>query len=146
MRVISRIDTDGRRNNAMDFKRFSGDPEFMLSLAKGLVVLEAIGSTMDCPTIAKLSAATGLSRAAVRRCLYTLSQLGYAAKVAGQGYAAKAGLSIFIRAVHPDRSPEELARAAHLPLTSSEKSKGLLPRETLETDKTINRKSRFKVY
>jgi IclR helix-turn-helix domain len=77
MKVISRIETDGRTNEATNFKRFSGDPEFMLSLAKGLIVLEAIGSTMDCPTIAKLSAVTGLSRA-VKRCLYTLSQLGYA--------------------------------------------------------------------
>jgi hypothetical protein len=126
--VISRIDTDGRRNNAMDFKRFTGDPDFMLSLAKGLVVLEAIGSKMDCRTIAKLSAVTGLSRAAVRRCLYTLSQLGYATKVDGQGYAAKTGLSIFIHTVDTYRLREELARTAHLPLRS-EKSSRLLPRE-----------------
>jgi hypothetical protein len=57
--VISRIETDGLGNKAMDLKRFSGDPEFMLSLAKGLVVLEAFGSEMDCPTIAKLSTVTG---------------------------------------------------------------------------------------
>src|ERR1700730_4712210 len=74
-------------------------------ISKGLVVLEAIGSTMDCPTIAKLSAVTGLSRAAVGRCLYTLFQLGYAAKVDGQGYAAKAGLSI-----HPYRTPRSITR------------------------------------
>jgi biotin operon repressor len=98
-------------------------------ISKGLVVLEAIGSTMDCPTIAKLSAVTGLSRAAVGRCLYTLSQLGYAAKVDGQGYAAKAGLSI-----NPYRTPDRLRE---------EKSPRLLPRKTLEADKTINRKSHY---
>ena len=98
--MISRIETDGPRNKAMDLERFSGDPEFMLSLAKGLVVLEAFGSEMDCPTIAKLSTVTGISRAAVRRCLYTLSRLGYAREVDGQGYAAKARLSTFIHTIH----------------------------------------------
>jgi DNA-binding IclR family transcriptional regulator len=65
----------------------------MLSFAKGLAVLEAFGSEIECPTIAKISAVTGLSRAAVRRCLYTLSQLGYASTVNGQGYAVNTRLS-----------------------------------------------------
>ena len=124
--MISRIETDGPRNKARDLKRFSGDADFMLSLAKGLVVLEAIGSKLNCPTIAKLSIVTGLSRAAVRRCLYTLSQLGYASEVYGKGYVAEARLST---AIHTDGLRIELARAAQPFLSSSEKSTRLLLRD-----------------
>jgi IclR family transcriptional regulator, pca regulon regulatory protein len=138
MRVISRIETDGTRNKAMDLERFSGDPEFMLSLAKGLVVLEACGSEMDCPTIAKLSTVTGLSRAAVRRCLYTLSRLGYAREVDGQGYAAKARLSTFIHTIHTNGLREELARAAQPILNSIQRNQRVCYSvTTLEADKTI---------
>jgi IclR family pca regulon transcriptional regulator len=49
----------------------------MTSLAKGLIVLEVLNSSSGPRTIANLSRATGLSRAAVRRCLYTLSKLDY---------------------------------------------------------------------
>lgn len=55
----------------------SGDPDLMLSLVRGLRVLEAFSWTRRPPTIASLSGLTGLSRAAVRRCLYTLRELGY---------------------------------------------------------------------
>jgi IclR family pca regulon transcriptional regulator len=138
MRVISRIETDGTRNKAMDLERFSGDPEFMLSLAKGLVVLEACGSEMDRPTIAKLSTVTGLSRAAVRRCLYTLSRLGYAREVDGQGYAAKARLSTFIHTIHTNGLREELARAAQPILNSIQRNQRVCYSvTTLEADKTI---------
>jgi IclR family pca regulon transcriptional regulator len=65
-------------NRTAALELFAGDPDFMTSLAKGLIVLEALGSLSGVPTIANLSHATGLSRAAVRRCLYTLSKLGYA--------------------------------------------------------------------
>lgn len=51
--------------------------EGMAGLAKGLAVLEAFGA--ECPrlTISDASRATGLSRAAARRCLMTLVELGY---------------------------------------------------------------------
>jgi IclR family pca regulon transcriptional regulator len=65
-------------NRTSALETFSGDPDFMVSLAKGLIVLEAISSLSGLPTIANLSDTTGLSRAAVRRCIYTLSKLGYA--------------------------------------------------------------------
>lgn len=64
-------------NRKETLETFSGDPDFMTSLAKGLIVLEALSSLSVLPTIANLSRVTGLSRAAVRRCLYTLSKLGY---------------------------------------------------------------------
>lgn len=56
----------------------SGDPNFMMSLARGLVVIQAFSHRKHQSTISQLSAETGLSRAAVRRCLYTLSKLGFA--------------------------------------------------------------------
>jgi IclR family pca regulon transcriptional regulator len=65
-------------NRKTTLETFSGDPDFMASLAKGLIVLEALSSLPGLPTIANLSDTTGLSRAAVRRCIYTLSKLGYA--------------------------------------------------------------------
>jgi IclR family pca regulon transcriptional regulator len=64
--------------------RFSGDPNFMLSLARGLVVLEAFSERKRPLTISQLAQRTQLSRASVRRCLYTLEQLGYVGQQAGQ--------------------------------------------------------------
>lgn len=60
-----------------DLKVYSGDPNFMTSLARGLAVIRAFAQQRQSQTIAQLSQATGLPRAAVRRCLYTLAQLGY---------------------------------------------------------------------
>jgi len=54
------------------------DPNFMTSLARGLAVIQAFSDRKRHATISQLSSRTGLSRAAVRRCLYTLRQLGFA--------------------------------------------------------------------
>lgn len=54
------------------------DPNFMTSLARGLAVIQAFSDRKRHVTISQLSGKTGLSRAAVRRCLYTLRQLGFA--------------------------------------------------------------------
>jgi IclR family pca regulon transcriptional regulator len=56
-----------------------GDPDFMTSLARGLHVIRAFSGVDRRLTIADVSRATGLTRAVVRRCLYTLRELGYAA-------------------------------------------------------------------
>jgi IclR family transcriptional regulator, pca regulon regulatory protein len=56
-----------------------GDPDFMTSLARGLHVIRAFSGVDRQLTIADVSRATGLTRAVVRRCLYTLRELGYAA-------------------------------------------------------------------
>jgi len=53
------------------------DPDFMTSLARGLAVLRAFADVRQPQTIAALSQQTGIPRAAVRRCLHTLRQLGY---------------------------------------------------------------------
>ena len=55
----------------------SGDPNFMSSLARGLQVIRAFSEYRRNLTISQVSQATGLSRAAARRCLYTLDKLGY---------------------------------------------------------------------
>jgi IclR family pca regulon transcriptional regulator len=62
----------------MDFKRFAGDPDFVLSLARGLSVIEAFQDRPEGVTAADVAARTNLSRAAARRLLITLEMLGYA--------------------------------------------------------------------
>lgn len=53
------------------------DPSFMTSLARGLAVIQAFSGQRRSLTIAQISHRTGIPRAAVRRCLHTLRQLGY---------------------------------------------------------------------
>jgi IclR family pca regulon transcriptional regulator len=69
---------------------FTGDPNFMTSLARGLMVIEAFTSQMPQMTISQVSLRTGLSRAAVRRCLYTLSKLGFVGCDDGQRFTLRA--------------------------------------------------------
>ncbi|MBJ3813769.1 helix-turn-helix domain-containing protein [Shimwellia pseudoproteus] len=56
---------------------YKGDPNFMASLARGLEVLQAFTPLRHTMTIAQISHSTGIPRAAVRRCLYTLNALGF---------------------------------------------------------------------
>ena len=56
----------------------TGDPNFMTSLARGLAVIQAFTDRKQQLSISQVSVRTALSRAAVRRCLYTLKQLGFA--------------------------------------------------------------------
>ncbi len=53
------------------------DPSFMTSLARGLAVIQAFSDARKPQTIASISQKTGIPRAAVRRCLHTLRELGY---------------------------------------------------------------------
>ncbi|QHN04047.1 helix-turn-helix domain-containing protein [Granulicella sp. WH15] len=68
---------------------YQGDPNFMTSLARGLIVIQAFTQQHPQMTISQLSVKTGLSRAAVRRCLYTLTKLGFAGAEDGQRYALR---------------------------------------------------------
>ncbi len=61
-----------------ELETFTGDPNFMTSLARGLAVIQAFSGRKRHATISHLSQKTGFSRAAVRRCLYTLAKLGFA--------------------------------------------------------------------
>ena len=65
---------------------FTGDPNFMTSLARGLTVIQAFTQKKRQLTISQLSVKTGLSRAAVRRCLYTLAKLGFAGSDDGRHF------------------------------------------------------------
>lgn len=68
---------------------YAGDPNFMTSLARGLLVIQSFTPQTPQMTISQLSVKTGLSRAAVRRCLYTLTKLGFAGIEDGSRYALR---------------------------------------------------------
>ncbi len=70
------------------------DPSFMTSLARGLAVVKAFSDQRRPMTIAQLSHKTGIPRAAVRRCLYTLKQLGYAGSEANNFFLKPKILSL----------------------------------------------------
>ncbi|MBT0720858.1 IclR family transcriptional regulator domain-containing protein [Rosenbergiella collisarenosi] len=62
---------------ALTENHYKGDPNFMTSLARGLMVLQAFSPAHQALSTSQISQATGLHRAAVRRCLYTLNALGF---------------------------------------------------------------------
>lgn len=75
--------------SAAGLDAFAGDPNFMMSLARGLTVVQAFTQQHQQMTISQLSVKTGLSRAAVRRCLYTLAKLGFAGTEDGSRYSLR---------------------------------------------------------
>jgi IclR family transcriptional regulator, pca regulon regulatory protein len=89
---------------------FRGDPNFMTSLARGLVVIQAFSNRRRQLTISQLSKRTGLSRASVRRCLYTLSKLGFAGSDDGRNFFLRPRI---LALGHSYLSSMPLATAAH---------------------------------
>jgi IclR family pca regulon transcriptional regulator len=79
-------------SNAIDpireFPELEADPNYVLSLARGLKVIEAFEGHTEGQSVADVARRTGLSRAAVRRLLMTLESLGYAESV-GRVYRLK---------------------------------------------------------
>ena|SRR5271168_2933943 len=73
---------------ALDLRHFAGDPDFVLSLARGLQVIESFEGHTDGLFASEIAQKTGLSRAAVRRLLMTLEHLGYA-ELRGRTYRLK---------------------------------------------------------
>ena len=71
---------------AAQLDEFQGDPNFMTSLARGLLVIQAFSDRRLQLSISQLSKRTGLSRASVRRCLYTLTKLGFAGADDGRSF------------------------------------------------------------
>ena len=71
---------------AAKLDQFSGDPNFMTSLARGLLVIQAFSQQSLHLSISQLSKRTGLPRASVRRCLHTLSKLGFAGSDDGRTF------------------------------------------------------------
>ena len=88
---------------------YTGDPNFMTSLARGLVVIQAFTQQNPQMTISQLSVRTGLSRAAVRRCLYTLTKLGFAGSDDGSRYTLR---SRMLTLSHTFTTSNTLATAA----------------------------------
>jgi IclR family pca regulon transcriptional regulator len=64
-------------NVSEDFSGQAGNPDFMLSLARGLRVIESFEAHPEGRSIVEIGHSTGLSRAAIRRILLTLELLGY---------------------------------------------------------------------
>jgi IclR family pca regulon transcriptional regulator len=83
------VDTPAALTPSSALDEFAGDPNFMTSLARGLLVIQSFTPQSPQMTISQLSVKTGLSRAAVRRCLYTLSKLGFAGVEDGSRYALR---------------------------------------------------------
>jgi IclR family pca regulon transcriptional regulator len=74
---------------AAEIAAMTGDPNFMTSLARGLAVIRGFTQQKRSLTISQLSHRTGIPRAAVRRCLYTLQRLGYVSATDGKNFALR---------------------------------------------------------
>src|SRR3546814_6064376 len=68
---------------AMNSDPTRSDPNFMMSLARGLEVLLAFEGQPSL-TVAEAARITGLNRPSTGRCLYTLEQLGYVREQGGR--------------------------------------------------------------
>ncbi len=66
--------------NKKSFLFRTGDPNFMTSLARGLEVISAFRDSSKGLSMAEISERTSLSRAVVRRCLFTLEEMGYVSR------------------------------------------------------------------
>jgi IclR family pca regulon transcriptional regulator len=66
------------RSPVLQFEAFEGNPDFVLSLGRGLAVIEAFQDRPAGVTVGDVASRTGLSRASVRRLLISLEMLGYA--------------------------------------------------------------------
>jgi len=102
------------------------DRDFVASLARGLAVIQAFTNHQQRLTIAKISQRTGIARAAVRRYLHTLAELGFVVthdgcrysllpKVIslGQAYLSATAMPPVVQA-HLDALAEEVGEACSL--------------------------------
>jgi IclR family transcriptional regulator, pca regulon regulatory protein len=71
-----------------EFAELETDPNYVLSLARGLKVIESFEGHTEGQSVADVARQTSLSRAAVRRLLMTLESLGYA-ECTGRVYRLK---------------------------------------------------------
>lgn len=104
--IASRDTTPTRDGpNVADMETFSGDPHFMLSLARGLLVLQAFVTHGPKLTVSEAARATGLARATARRCLYTLEKVGYV-RMDGTAYLLESRFLPLARAYLRSQGPE----------------------------------------
>ena len=85
------------------------DPNYMTSLARGLAVIQAFSQQRRILSISQISQKTGIPRAAVRRCLHTLNQLGFVAADDGRNFALRPRI---LSLGHPYLASAPLGRAA----------------------------------
>lgn len=90
-------------------EKYKGDPNFMASLARGLEVLQAFQPQYSEMSVSDIAQITGIPRAAVRRCLYTLKALGFVHCPDGRYYRL---LPRVLTLGHAYLSSSELAKAA----------------------------------
>jgi IclR family pca regulon transcriptional regulator len=83
--ATSRIGRKTKSTTNVDEKQSDGD--FMMSLAKGLAVMQVFSKHQHPLTASQISLHTGISRAAVRRCLHTLMTLGFSNTVDQQHFS-----------------------------------------------------------
>ena len=110
---------------AKRIQAFTGDPDFMASLARGLAVIQVFQAHQRHLTVAQISQRTEIPRAAVRRCLHTLIKLGYASSdgrrysllpkvlTLGHAYVASAPLAVSAQP-YLDRVSEQLHEATNM--------------------------------
>ncbi|MCM2321154.1 MAG: IclR family transcriptional regulator [Pseudomonas sp.] len=144
---------------AEQIKAYAGDPNFMSSLARGLAVINAFQERKRHLTIAQISHRTGIPRAAVQRCLYTLMQLGYAAtdgrtyallpKVLTLGHAYLSSTPLAVSA-QPflDRISEQLHEACNLATLEGDEvlyiARSAIPQRLISVDLSVG--SRLPAY
>jgi IclR family pca regulon transcriptional regulator len=138
---------------------FGGDANFMSSLARGLAVINAFQERKRHLTIAQISHRTEIPRAAVRRCLYTLMQLGYATtdgrtysllpKVLTLGHAYLSSTPLAVSAQpYLDRISEQLHEACNLATLEGEQvlyiARSAIPQRLISVDLSVG--SRLPAY
>ncbi|WP_313025185.1 IclR family transcriptional regulator domain-containing protein [Pseudomonas lopnurensis] len=144
---------------ARRIEQFAGDPNFMSSLARGLAVVNAFQERKRHLTIAQISHRTEIPRAAVRRCLYTLMQLGYVTtdgrtysllpKVLTLGHAYLSSTPLAVSA-QPflDRISEQLHEACNLATLEGEQvlylARSAVPQRLISVDLSVG--SRLPAY
>jgi IclR family transcriptional regulator, pca regulon regulatory protein len=78
-RTVEAGAADGVKEERAQVTSAGRAPEGMAGLAKGLAVIEAFGQTAARLTVSDAARLTNITRAAARRCLLTLTELGYLA-------------------------------------------------------------------
>ncbi|MCC7041650.1 MAG: helix-turn-helix domain-containing protein [Burkholderiales bacterium] len=81
---VNAIDHDSLALEAIE--QFRGDRDFIFGLARGFSVLLSLSTIRRHMTISEVARRTGLSRPTVRRCLHTLTKIGFAAADGTGGY------------------------------------------------------------
>lgn len=80
--------------NREESRKAMSERDFIKSIERGFMVLNAFDAEMPHPTLAALASRTNLSRPAIRRILLTLQQLGYVDTVRGRWSLTPRVLSI----------------------------------------------------